>query len=281
MKLKPWDRVTDALRPLNSSERKALEESIAEDGILEPIKALPDGRIIDGHNRYAIAGDTARVEVIDRDDDDAFRLAMRLNVARRHMTAAERREAIKATIRDEPETSNVEVAEHFGVAPNTVDNLRSQNCDLETDSEPMQANGNASDRDHYVTRDGTVKSMPKRSTPEDRAQARAMRAQGMPTLDIAQALGFSESAVASWLAQSEAKPKPRGRSQVAQYDASANSAHAMTVALRALDPRAAAEEVADSDRIASWLDSLTELRRELARHISTFQKGATYVGDAR
>lgn len=56
-KLKPWHEVQDELPNLSEWEKEKLKESIKEDGILQPILCLPDGKIIDGFHRYKYSGD--------------------------------------------------------------------------------------------------------------------------------------------------------------------------------------------------------------------------------
>lgn len=84
--LRPWDRIVEALRPLSDAEKEALRESIESDGVQLPVLAMPDGRIIDGHHRWAIAPDACRIEILDLPEEDAFRKALALNTARRQIT---------------------------------------------------------------------------------------------------------------------------------------------------------------------------------------------------
>lgn len=84
--------------PLNETDVAALAEDIKANGQVAPIKALKDGRIIDGRNRWLAcqkAGVDPLIEVINPDgeevpDDKLFALATSCNSMRRDMTTSER-----------------------------------------------------------------------------------------------------------------------------------------------------------------------------------------------
>jgi hypothetical protein len=84
--------------PLNDTDVSALAEDIKANGQVAPIKALKDGRIIDGRNRWLAcqkAGIEPLIEVINPDgeevpDEKLFALATSCNSMRRDMTTSER-----------------------------------------------------------------------------------------------------------------------------------------------------------------------------------------------
>lgn len=84
--------------PLNETDVAALAEDIKANGQVAPIKALKDGRIIDGRNRWLAcqkAGIEPLIEVINPDGDEVpdeklFALATSCNSMRRDMTTSER-----------------------------------------------------------------------------------------------------------------------------------------------------------------------------------------------
>lgn len=84
--------------PLNETDVAALAEDIKANGQVAPIKALKDGRIIDGRNRWLAcqkAGVDPLIEVINPDgeevpDEKLFALATSCNSMRRDMTTSER-----------------------------------------------------------------------------------------------------------------------------------------------------------------------------------------------
>jgi len=125
MQLKKWEITETCVPPLASYERESLKNSIQEHGQQIPIKVLPDGRIIDGHHRYAILGDTVKYEVVDIDEATAIVLAQSLNMDRRQLSGEQIREirerqksqAIK--LRGQGKTQ-AEAAKAVGVAQNTL-----------------------------------------------------------------------------------------------------------------------------------------------------------------
>jgi N6-adenosine-specific RNA methylase IME4 len=81
-----WDEIQALLPPLSLSERRALAESIEQEGVKHPILVLPDGRIIDGHHRWELSRGDAPVQVLDLPEERAFTLALALNMARRQLS---------------------------------------------------------------------------------------------------------------------------------------------------------------------------------------------------
>src|ERR1700730_4259722 len=87
---------SDLLRPLQDSERQALENSIRKQGVIVPVVVDEHDGIIDGGNRAQIAGEggLANVPVDVRRDlthEQKLELALALNDARRQLTPADRR----------------------------------------------------------------------------------------------------------------------------------------------------------------------------------------------
>ena len=73
---------------LDDDARAALRADIAVHGVQQHILRTPDGRIVDGHHRAAIAeelGIDCPALVVDVDDDEATEMALRLNILRRHL----------------------------------------------------------------------------------------------------------------------------------------------------------------------------------------------------
>jgi transposase-like protein len=101
---KPWRRVQDALTPLSDAERAGLAGLIAEHGVLHPILVLPDGRIIDGHNRWELSGESAPFAVLDIDDEAAFLLAVAINVERRQLNDAQAAD-FRRMMKEQPEAA--------------------------------------------------------------------------------------------------------------------------------------------------------------------------------
>jgi hypothetical protein len=124
---------------LSQGQRKALEDSIARYGIQYPVLALPDGRIIDGFNRWEITQGDCPVQFVDRAEDDAVALGIALNMARRHLTP-EQIADVRKRLDGEQELqrktavemrrqglTQQEVAERLGVTRQTIDNWENEN----------------------------------------------------------------------------------------------------------------------------------------------------------
>lgn len=79
---------------LRSEEYDQLARSIKELGVTQAIDALPDGRIIDGRNRFEIAKDLKLAEVpvrfLDLTEKEAVEHMLRTSVLRRNLTVTQR-----------------------------------------------------------------------------------------------------------------------------------------------------------------------------------------------
>ena len=76
---------------MNDEEYRDLKQSIAENGLREPVWIMPDGLILDGRNRAKACrelGVTPDVKVYDGDDPVAF--VVDLNLHRRHLNESQR-----------------------------------------------------------------------------------------------------------------------------------------------------------------------------------------------
>jgi len=115
--------------PPSAEDRAALEESIIRHGVLTPVDYDEAGNILDGHTRVEICESLGLVDwprFIRKGLDDAEKrtLARELNVARRHLTAAQKRELIEGQLRDTPSISSRAIAAMLGVNDKTVTKVR-------------------------------------------------------------------------------------------------------------------------------------------------------------
>lgn len=81
----------DLFPMLDGDDLQALADDIAERGLLEPVWVLPDGRLLDGRNRYAacvVAGVDPDTRTYVGDDPVAF--VVSLNIHRRHLTTGQK-----------------------------------------------------------------------------------------------------------------------------------------------------------------------------------------------
>jgi ParB-like chromosome segregation protein Spo0J len=102
-----------------------LRDDIAVQGILEPIR-LYQGMILDGRNRYAAA--KAAGHQFSLDDfvqwegtvAEAEAWVISTNLHRRHLSAKQKQEMVRARIRKSPEMSNRQIAKLLGVSHTMV-----------------------------------------------------------------------------------------------------------------------------------------------------------------
>lgn len=127
----------EVLRPLTEEEFRSLMSGIAEDGIVSSIVLDRDGNVIDGGHRlrawrllreegYDIpsAPVLIRKDIGTADETAARLLARKLNMQRRQLSEAEKREVIRAQLRETPERSDTWIANDLGVKSDTVTKLR-------------------------------------------------------------------------------------------------------------------------------------------------------------
>lgn len=116
------------LPPLTTQEEADLTASIHEHGVMVPVLVDEDGDVIDGHHRQKIAdhlGIDYPVEVrAGLTHEQKLDLALRLNIARRHLTREQKRELIAASLKADPELSDRQHAERTGADHKTVGSQR-------------------------------------------------------------------------------------------------------------------------------------------------------------
>lgn len=114
--------------PLSDEQYAALRDSIAAEGVTVPVVLDQHGRILDGHNRAEIAAALGinYPTVVRRvaDDDAAWRVAVELNCARRHLTSEQKRAIIAEELRRCPDDSDRAIAKRVGCDHKTVGAVR-------------------------------------------------------------------------------------------------------------------------------------------------------------
>lgn len=113
---------------LTPEQYDALRDDIEAHGVLVPVTVDQHGRVLDGHNRMAIAAelgiDCPTTTKVVADDDEAADLAVTLNCARRHLTREQQREVIRAELTRRWGDSDRAVARRVGCSPTTVGTVR-------------------------------------------------------------------------------------------------------------------------------------------------------------
>jgi ParB-like chromosome segregation protein Spo0J len=122
------------LGPLSEEEYAALKEDIAENGVQVAVVMDEDGNIIDGHHRvWAYEELEAEGLVTGRYPVDVRRglteeqkrdLAWTLNLQRRHLNQAQKRDAIANKLKESPEWADNRIAQLLGVDHKTVRGVR-------------------------------------------------------------------------------------------------------------------------------------------------------------
>ncbi len=117
---------------LSNEEYVGLRDSIAIHGVLVPILVDCDGpvrRIIDGRHRKQFAdefGYDCPEEVREGDEEELRGLARALNLARRHLSADQKRQIIADQLCETPDRTNRFIAKMLGVHHATVASVRGE-----------------------------------------------------------------------------------------------------------------------------------------------------------
>jgi len=116
--------------PLSADEYAALKADIAERGVQVPVSLDQAGRVLDGHHRKQIAEELNlpydRLIQVVADDEEARAVALKLNLARRHLNREQRRMLIAAELKHDDSRSNREIARLLGVDHKTVGEVRAE-----------------------------------------------------------------------------------------------------------------------------------------------------------
>ena len=116
------------LPPLPSDVYEALKANIALNGIVVPVVTDDDGNILDGFARKQIANELSYEcpTIIEPgwSEEEKHLLVRSLNLARRQMNQAERRQLIADQLQETPHRSNKWVSRRLGVSHHTVKAVR-------------------------------------------------------------------------------------------------------------------------------------------------------------
>jgi len=112
---------------LSAEQYDSLKEDILLRGVLVPVVQDQHGRVVDGHNRTAIAaelGIDCPVETMTVTEDEAADLAVTLNCARRHLSREQTRQIVGGEIARRPGDSDRAIARRVGCHHSTVSSVR-------------------------------------------------------------------------------------------------------------------------------------------------------------
>lgn len=121
--------VYQVMPPLSDGDYAALKADIAERGVLVPVEYDDAGNVLDGHHRLKACAELGitewpRIVRSGLAADEKRRHARQLNLARRHLDRAQKRELIAAQIKETPEKSNRQIAEDLKTSHPTVIDVR-------------------------------------------------------------------------------------------------------------------------------------------------------------
>jgi len=110
---------------LTAEEYAELKADIEQRGVMVPIEFDELGNVLDGYHRLQICkelGIKDYPKVIRAGMSEAEKLthARKLNIARRHLTQAQKRDLIQAQLKETPEKSDRQIAKDLGVSDKTV-----------------------------------------------------------------------------------------------------------------------------------------------------------------
>jgi len=114
---------------LSPDEFELLKSDIAENGLQYPIVQDEDGITLDGHQRERALKELKiknyPVQVIGGlTEEEKWQYALSVNVKRRHLTSAQKRELIKQELKRTPDIANNWLAEIIGADVKTVQTVR-------------------------------------------------------------------------------------------------------------------------------------------------------------
>ena len=112
---------------LHAEQYDSLRQDIVLHGVLVPVVQDQHGRVVDGHNRTAIAaelGIDCPVETMTVTEDEAADLAVTLNCARRHLSREQTRQIVGGEIARRPGDSDRAIARRVGCHHSTVSSVR-------------------------------------------------------------------------------------------------------------------------------------------------------------
>ena len=144
-----------AIFPLmEGAELGALTDDIRAHGLVEPI-ILPEGRILDGRNRYlACRGADVQPTYRPFEGVDPFAFVISANLHRRHLTRGQRHTLIEKLLQANPEQSDRQIAQQAKVDHKTVGTVRAE----------MQSTGEIPQLKKTVGADGKARRQPVKRT---------------------------------------------------------------------------------------------------------------------
>jgi len=114
------------LPSMSAEERSSLRNDIVVNGLRIPIVRY-EGKILDGWHRYELCvEENIEPQFEEYTGDDPFGLVRSLNLSRRHLTLAQKKEVAKHIFEREPARSDNSIAKEVGLSHHTVARVREE-----------------------------------------------------------------------------------------------------------------------------------------------------------
>jgi len=121
--------LAEKMPPMSEQEFSALVDDIAENGLLEPI-TLYQGMVLEGRHRYKaciqLGYKFKETNFVALATGDPLAYVVSKNIMRRHLTAEQKRELIKALLEEKPNASSRMIARLARVSHHTVEDVRQE-----------------------------------------------------------------------------------------------------------------------------------------------------------
>src|SRR5215469_432493 len=112
------------LPPMLPEERSLLRNDLVVNGLQVPIVRY-EGKILDGWHRYQLCiEEKIEPRFEEYTGEDPFGLVRSLNLSRRHLTLAQKKEVAKHIFEREPGRTANSVAQEVGMAPQTAQKVQ-------------------------------------------------------------------------------------------------------------------------------------------------------------
>lgn len=125
------DKKYQVMPDLTDEEYAELKADIAERGVMVPIEFDEDGNCLDGHHRLKACkelglDDYPSVTRAGMSEQEKLEHALELNIARRHLSGAQKRIAAREVLLKCPEMSDRRIARELGISHHTVTDVRKE-----------------------------------------------------------------------------------------------------------------------------------------------------------
>ena len=133
------------LPPMSAEERRPLRNDLVMHGLRVPI-IRHAGMVLEGWYRYQLCiEESIEPRFEDYADDDPFGLVRSLNLSRRHLTLAQKKEVAKHIFEREPGRTANSVAQEVGLAPHTAQKVQDNISNLKNSNKTGLPAGGAAE----------------------------------------------------------------------------------------------------------------------------------------